>query len=254
MSSNSIIFTILKTNVANKQTEIDSNGYYKVTLGAFNTFNSSGSFYLADGVRDLIENKSSILHKRLTKGYLNGEMGHPAFVPGMTRDQFFTRNLYIDQSNVSHHIKEIILTPTNIDSGMPGKGNVLRVDGWIKPAGPHGELLKQALDNPDQNVAFSIRSFTEDSISNGRTIKKLLNIITWDWVLEPGIKLANQWDTISLESNEILRLDIDELVKNGQFMDNVGISNESEDIKSILEETISNKRMSNNCNDLLLKW
>ena len=255
MSANSIVFSILKTNSSNKTAEIDANGYYKVTLGAFNTFNSSGDFYLADGVRDLIENQSSIFHKRLTKGYLNGEMGHPQFVPGMSREQYFNRNLRIEQSNISHHIKEVIITPTNIDSGMPGKGTVLRVDGWVKPSGPHGELLKKALDNPDQNVAFSIRSFTEDTFVGGKVIKKLLNIVTWDWVLQPGIASANQWDTVSLESNEIFTFNLDDFIKEGNVdLIKMGIGHEDEEVREIVKETIVNKRLSSNCNEPLLRW
>lgn len=253
-ANNSIIFSILRAPSSNKQPEVDANGYYKVALGAFNTFNSAGDFYLADGVRDLIENQSSLLHKRLVKGYLNGEMGHPQYQIGMSKESYFTRNLRIEQSNISHHIKEIMLTPTNKDSGMPGKGNVIKVEGWVKPAGPHGHLLKEALDNPDQNVAFSIRSFTEDTMIGGRNIKKLLNIVTWDWVLQPGIDLANQWDNASMESYELLRVDLNELIKTSKDLDKLGLGHEENDVKEFLTETFNIKNNNSNCNSRLLRW
>lgn len=254
MSSNTITFSILKVNGGNKKPVVDENGYYRVTLGAFNSFNSRGDFYLTDGVRDLIENKSSALYKRLEKGYLNGEMGHPEQTPGMSMNDYFIRNLRIEMSNISHHIKEIMLTPTNVDSGMPGKGTVLKVEGWVKPSGPHGELLKQALDNPDQNVAFSVRSFTEDTRVGNIIVKKVLNIVTWDWVLQPGISQANQWDSVSFESHDLFSCDYKELFKMVDNMKELGLSHEASDIKDMLLETIDNKSTAVNCNDRLLKW
>lgn len=254
MSSNSITFSILKVNGANKKPVVDENGYYRVTLGAFNSFNSRGEFYLADGVRDLVENKSSLLYKRLEKGYLNGEMGHPVRQPGMSMEDYFNRNLRLEMSNISHHIKEIIFTPTDVNSGMPGKGTVLKVEGWVKPSGPHGELLKQALDNPDQNVAFSIRSFTEDTRVGSNVFKKVLNIVTWDWVIQPGISQANQWDSISLESYDLFSYDINDIVKKVNNLQNLGLSHEDSDIRELLLETVDKKSISVNCNDRLLKW
>ena len=111
--SNEIIFTTIKSNSNNKKLEQDENGYYKVNLGGLNTFNSAGEFYLVDGVKELLTTKSSSLARRLKSGYLKSEMDHPQFKPGMTKAQFYSRNMKIDIANTACHIRDIILTPTN---------------------------------------------------------------------------------------------------------------------------------------------
>ncbi len=257
--SNKIIFSAIKTNADNKKLEQDDKGYYKVILGAINAFNTSGDFYLADGVKDLIEDQSHSLSRRIKSGYLKGEVGHPVYEVGMSKAQFFARNLRIDLPNVSHHIRELILTPTNEPSGFPGKGNTILVEGWVKPSGPKGDALKKALDDPDQNVAFSIRSFTQDEVVNGVNTKKLLQIVTWDWVLEPGINTANKWDTlkkstVSIESMDLEYIDIDFLAKGNDINECLNCSLESKDDLEFTNELISNYNKNNKMSNILTHW
>lgn len=255
MSSTSIVFSTIKAHANNKKLDKDPNGYYRVILGALNAYNSSGDFYLADGIKDLIENDSSILSRRLKKGYLNGEMGHPNWVPGMTHDQFISRNLRIEMSNISHHIRELILTPTNKNAGLPGKDNIIKIEAWVKPSGEKGSFLQQAIDNPEQNTAFSIRCLTCDQMINGVKIKKLATIITWDWVVEPGISTANTWDAISIESKDISVFDIDNFKNKQEIMRNLNVSVEdAESIAVSVEETYNSFKKIENCNNLLLNW
>ena len=162
-----------------KEIQKDADGYYKVRLGAFNVFNAKNAFYIGEGVKDLINNPNSIFYRRLKKGYLCGEMGHPSMKPGMSIQQFIYRTSIIDQENIAFHIKVII------------------VEGWIKPSGPKGKYLQEALDNPDRNVAFSVRSVSKDKIVNGVIIKQTTSIATWDWVVEPGISNANTFDMLN---------------------------------------------------------
>lgn len=176
----------------------DKDGYYLVRLGAFNVFNSQGAFYIAKGVRDLIENENSIFHRRLKKGYLVGEMGHPRMKPGMSVQEFMQRNGRMEPDNVAFHVKDIVITQTGetVES-MGNYGDILLVEGWIKPSGPKGPFLKEALDNPHQNVAFSVRSISTDTMVNGIKIKETKAILGWDWVDEPGINNANKFDSIN---------------------------------------------------------
>lgn len=257
MSATSIVFSSVKSVANNKKLQQDANGYYKVIVGAINAFNSSGAFYLADGVKELIESDSSILARRLKSNYLYGEKGHPSYIPGMTNEQFISRNLRIEMNNVSHHIKEIILTPTNITSGLQGKGNVIKIEAWIKPSGEQGPLLQKALDNPDENVAFSIRSLTCDQMVNGTMIKKLVTIVTWDWVIEPGISIANKYDSIALEAytKDERRFDIDELRTNKDIITKLNVSAEdAESIRASIDQAIKSFKKIQNSNDLLLRW
>lgn len=247
-SPSSIVFSVVKTHNVNKTLEKDDHGYYKVCLGALNTINSAGAYYVADGVKELVGNPSSLVCRRLRQGYLNGEMGHPQFQPGMTKTDFILRNMKIDQSNISHHIKEIEFIPDS-------KGSMIRIMGWVKPAGPHGELLKQALDNPDQNVAFSIRSFTDDTMQAGRVTKKIREIITWDWVVEPGIKVANSWDTMSMESLDLFHITMQDIRAAEKELDLLpAVSNEADDIKSSLSQLGNIVKLQHNSNDLFNRW
>lgn len=244
----SIVFSIVKSHNDNKVLEKDDHGYYKVCLGGLNTYNSAGAYYIADGVKELVSNPGSLVYRRLKSGYLNGEMGHPPFLPGMSKSDFILRNMKIDQSNISHHIKELEFVPDN-------KGSLIRIMGWVKPSGPHGELLRQALDNPDQNVAFSIRSFTDDTIQGGRTIKQIREIITWDWVVEPGIKEANSWDTLAMESIESLQITLADIKKiEKDVAVSTFMSNEANDIMSTISRIGNIVKLNSNSNDLFNRW
>lgn len=241
--SASITFSAIRTSAKNTNVKVDENGYYFVTLGAFNVFNGAGDFYLDEGAKDLIENKSHLLARRLANGYLKGEAGHPQWAPGMTKAQFYARNLKIDLANSSHHIKDITLRETGEKSGVNGTGKVVVVEAWVKPTDNDlGRQLKADLDDPEINVAFSIRSFTKDQKISGINFKKLLNIITWDWVLEPGIKRANKWDTVattvSAESMVEFTMDVDELKAEINTNQVVQVSLESADEAAVNAEIL----------------
>lgn len=234
-----IVFSAIKFHNPEKVLEKDKDGYYKVILGGFNTFNQSGAFYLADNVKEIVTDKTSILARRIESGFLKGEAGHPDLTPGMSKKDFLLRNMQLDLTRISHNIKEVVLIPTNTPSGLSGKGNMIRVEGLVKPAGPYGDSLLKDLEDPSVNVAFSIRCFTMDTVIGGVTIKEVKQIVTWDWVVEPGIKLANKWDKLSLESRDICSFSLNELLTTGALPSEVIASMEAADIKSITDELIS---------------
>ena len=84
---------------------------------------------------------------------------------------------------------------------------IIAVVGKIRPSGPNAKALQDMLDNPEENVCFSVRSFTEDSIANGRITKLVKHIVCWDLVTEPGIKYATKYNTPSLESYNLKKSD-----------------------------------------------
>lgn len=257
-SANSqIMFTALKIPVDRKLLEKDENGYYKVTLGAFNCFNSANEFYVLKGIEELFKESSSLM-RRIQNGYLRGEVGHPQFIPGMTTAQYYARNLRIDIENVSHTIKTVALRPTTIPSGLPGKGNHVAVDGWVKPSGVKGDGLQKELDDPDANVAFSIRCFTQNVDVGGVTEKEVMQIITWDWVLEPGIKAANKFDrlndkAITVESIDILSFSAEEFMSTGRFPTDLYLGLESADERALVDE-LRTKIQANSSMDFLSRW
>lgn len=260
MSNSIISFSSVKTHADNKELKQDADGYYYVTLGALNCFNSSGSFYLKDGIEDLVKNQSYNLARRLEKSQLYGEMQHPVYQPGMSKSDFFIRNLKIDMDHISHHIKSIEFKEIDTPSGVPGKGKVLKVMGWVKPAGEKGNLLKEALENKEQNVAFSIRCLTDDRVVNGTEFRKIVQIITWDWVVEPGISVATTWNTLAteerliLESEDDLRLGIDDLQLSSDLIRQTGLKVESIEQSKLIKEITDRIGHLSNPNDFLNKW
>lgn len=255
MADNQIVFSYVKTGAENKELQQDGKGYYLVNIGAFNSYNQSGAFYLMDGVKDLVENKSSSLYRRLNGSFLKGEAGHPNYEPGMSTLEFYERNMRLEQTRVSHHFRDIIFKETKTPSGRGG--NVVLVQAWVKPDGPMGDALKKDLDDPEINVAFSIRCFTKDRTVGGTTIKQVIQIITWDWVVEPGIKLANKFDTVLgteslVDSKEFSPVSMEEL---NSLKGRHSISTEDNTNEIITEMDINSKRyMSKFSNNILNKW
>lgn len=174
----------------------DEKGYREVVVGALNVFNSAGQYYTFEHAKGLFEN-SSQLQRRVTKGNLFTELGHPKKLPGMTDDDFTRRILQIDEGNICGHIRSVDLDFNRVkdEHGKP----VIAMLAWVGPSGPHGLALERSFDNPDENVCFSIRAFTDDYRHGGIVHRHLKTIVTWDKVTEPGISVANKWMAPSLE-------------------------------------------------------
>jgi hypothetical protein len=179
----------------------DEDGYYKLVVGGLNVFNSAKQYYVLEGAKQLFE-QSSVFMRRVQNGAVKCEVGHPKRVSGMSEDDYFTRIMTIEETNVCAHIAEVWLDFKYADLNNISNGTDPVVAIWakLKPVGPHGATLKAALDNPLENVFFSIRSFTQDFPHRGTTYRVLRNIVTFDWVGEAGIKSATKWDAPNLES------------------------------------------------------
>ena len=169
----------------------DADGYYEIVLGGLNVVNSAGALYTIEGAKALMD-KSNLLNKRLQAQRLRSEYGHPKRLPNQSEDDFFSRIMCIEEKNVCSHIREFRL------EDRKGTDEILII-GWVKPSGPFAPALEESLNNPNENVCYSIRSFTDDH-QHGYTRKKVLKtVVTWDYVNDPGIHFANKLDTPSLE-------------------------------------------------------
>lgn len=198
---------LVGTNKAGKLKK-DERGYYEVVLGALEFGNSINAVYTESSAQRLFRESSSFMRK-ISRGYMRGEYGHPKMERGMSHRDWITRILTVDEGNISHHIREVSIDKARVnDRGVP----VIAIMGWLTPCGVHGDALQKSLDNPDENVAFSIRSLTEDRLVGGRIHKDLHEVVTWDFVNEPGLSVANKYQSPSLESfNQDLTLDLDVL-------------------------------------------
>jgi len=199
---NSIVFECTAMRGLNKKGIIpaDEHGYRTVVLGALNVFSRKGEYYALEGAQDLFQN-SSIFMRKVNGEALRGELGHPVPMPGMTEEQFSVRIRQVVESRVCLHIRKVWLDHTNVkdDQGR----TVIAIMGELAPSGELGHVLEKAFNNPYENVAFSIRCFSDVDRSYGGAItRKMREIVTWDYVSEPGIKVADKYYSPAMESNQ----------------------------------------------------
>ena len=175
----------------------DADGYYELVIGGLGTLNSAGAYY------DLVESSkifadSSSFIRRVNDGVLCAELDHPKQESNWSLRQFMARLMEIRQDRICAHFKKIWLDDTKIkdEQGKP----FCAIIALVKPYGPYKQMLEDALRNNAQNVCFSIRSFTEDANIGGRVVKKIREAVTFDCVLEPGIRKAKKWYSPALEA------------------------------------------------------
>lgn len=229
----------------------DKDGYYTVTLGALNAFNGSGHRYTAERETIDLYERSSALQRRIKRGALYAEYMHPSMKPGMKPEDFYRRVFEIDGDRVCAHISEIWL---DFDFGKNNPNiaspDTIAVRGKIKPWGPFGYIVKEALENSKGNFAFSVRGLTDDVMSpSGILMRALRFIVTYDFVLEPGIAYADRHTSPSLESHPGLEDLIDEIVDPSLLtsalnssLDNIALESSVKEVYREVLEVIDNKK------------
>lgn len=208
----------------------DENGYYPVVLGALDVFNHSGDFWPAATSKEIFKESSSFM-RRISRAALRSEYGHPKREPGQSISEYSDRLMRIYELNVCCHISKVWLETSRVKD-QSGKV-IIAIMGLVRPSGPLGPTLEAQFQNPHENVCFSIRAVTNDYMVRGRNEKNIREIVTWDYVNEPGIAAANKYSAPSLESLEESSVPLELLaqhVKNQQTL-GLGISMEdSEDM------------------------
>lgn len=182
----------------------DDRGYRKVILGAFNIPNTSGIMYPFLPQVEALFKPGSRFYNTLAGRKLKGECGHPSPL-GMTLQQYLVRLQKIEPTREAVHILEIELCETKTDKGVP----VILVYGWVRPSGPYGPSLEKQLENPEENVMFSLRSLTDPVVMGGRMCKVVWCMVTYDVVTDQGIPYADKDHTLQLTNTEMnVRLSI----------------------------------------------
>lgn len=175
----------------------DAQGYYRQPIGGLNIFNAAGEYYPYEPARQLFSSSGPLM-RRISTGCLKSEYGHPKRLPGQNDDQFANRILTIDEKGVCAHIRKFELDFDNFkdDIGKP----IVAIVAEIKPAGPYMAALEASFKNPDEDVCFSIRAFTEDAWVRSVKHRTLVEVVTWDYVNEPGIGISRKYRASALES------------------------------------------------------
>lgn len=211
------------------------NGYYEIILGAFGAFGNGGWLYDEATAIQYMRTNPEFL-KLIAEKQLRSEWGHPVRTPGMTDAAWFERVCTILETNWSSHIRKVHLSA---DTVKDAKGrSVIAVIGEVTPCGPHSAAFQRSLENPDEDVNYSIRSFAKRNFNTGR--KHISKIITWDSVWTPGIKEASKFNTPSMESGLNVANALDAVedslytefhldnIRSSIGLDNSGISMESQ--------------------------
>lgn len=227
MFNNNVTFTCTRLNGTNKVGELKKNerGYFTVVIGALNMFNSAGMYYRADAAKHFFEESNSFM-RRVKRGALRGEYGHPRRDAGMSMQAYYARLLQIHEDKVCVHFASVWLDFDNYkdDQGRP----IVAILAEITPNGPLGYVLEKQLLNPAENVCFSIRSFTDDKMERGVINRYIQQIVTFDYVNEPGMAVAEKYNSPALEGLE------DTVFTRGQveagsahLLETAGVGNES---------------------------
>lgn len=214
---------LMGTNKTGKLTP-DTDGYYTLVLGALNVFNSGGAYYPLGPAKAVFESSSGLM-RRIEAGNCKGECGHPKQQPGQSVRDYLGRLMRIEETLVCCHFKEVWLEEGSVKdkSGRP----VVAVIAKVRPTGPLGPALKAALENPHENVCFSVRSLTNDTMVGGVLHKNIKTIVCWDWVTEPGIAVATKYNSPSLESMTETTFTADHLSAVQAVQEEEGIGTES---------------------------
>jgi hypothetical protein len=200
----------------------DDNGYYKVTLGAFNTFNASGIYYNVPDINKIL-GPGSMVHRRIDKGVLFAELDHPDLSPyNGDRLKISQRVIKLDPSRKIAHIKKIEVETLPPETGF--KNPIYKIYGWVRPEGPYKDILQEALENEDENVYFSVRSLVKERKVGSIRVRDVILVSTWDYVVEGGIHMAHQWNAAAGIESMDLAVDIDdkiteELINGYEYMD-----------------------------------
>lgn len=166
--------------------------------------------------------ESPYIQERLRRKAWYGEAGHPL-------DSNIQRQLYIDQTRISHIISNAWF------EGSILKGNVMM---------GHTQVSKdmQSLVRCGSEVAFSMRGFGPVSEKRGDLveIKAPLNILTYDWVIHPSHPAAYMTGIIQESTLDLFRNDgkiIDDIfepITESQYMD--FITEQSKNVQSMAEQ------------------
>lgn len=171
------------------------NDYFEIILGAFGAFGNGGWLYDTATAMAYIQRNPQFIDM-MQKGRCRSEWGHPRRLPGMTDQEWFIRINEIMESNTSSHIRRI---STSMDTVVDEKGRkVVAIIGEVRASGPKADEFRRQLENPYEDVNYSIRCFAAKNFTSMR--KHINRIITWDNVFEPGIGVATKYNTPSMES------------------------------------------------------
>jgi hypothetical protein len=170
-----------------KAIQPDVEGYYRgIPLMVLGAVSRNNMFYEPTSVVNAMTNPKSRFYRAITGGGLEGEWGHPSLV-GLDDDSMLRRLADVDLRYVSHQFGRIYTETSS-------NGNFTLLRGDVKAAGPYGKFLTESFADANRDTCFSLRSLTSHPVkrADGVGVKKVLNLITYDYVSVPGYEEASK--------------------------------------------------------------
>ena len=166
-----------------KSLKPDKHGiYHNIPLMVLGKVSRNNKEYEVSSMVDAMTNQYSPFVRRLKAGQLTGEWGHPM----IWEDKDLPRVMMIDSKNESHTIHRVWTGPST-------EQGYTVVYGDIQCSGPYGPYLKDRLEDPLKNAAFSLRSLVAKIGQDGPVIKQRVNaLVTIDAVDCPGYAEASK--------------------------------------------------------------
>ena len=198
--SNTVEYSCQVLNGTNKAGVIKqrSDGTYPMSVGALNMTNNKGEYYEYSYAKKFFDEASDLV-RMAKKNVLIGEYGHPEQKPGESDASFIQRLLRLDEKSECVHHNRIYL---DFDNHKDGAGRpIIGIMSDLFPSGPYGDSLQKKLEDGRQEVCFSIRCFSLPRKINGRVIKEMKHVVTFDYVNEPGIATATKYHSPTMESH-----------------------------------------------------
>jgi hypothetical protein len=179
-----VYFTITTTQIEDNRTlksaTKDKDGYYTgVPVATLGVASRNKTAYDTKSFLDQIMGEDTSMNRRLKEGTLFSEYGHP-FVD-LNSPQGMARLLHLEPKQKSNHIRSISVKRVE-DLGL----DLVLMD--TKPSGPYGQYFDEAMQDPTQNVAFSLRGISKATFdrSTGITNRSLISLVTFDTAVASG--------------------------------------------------------------------
>lgn len=206
--SERLIFTNTRLTLSGKKGVLkpDSEGYYEFPIGGFNCQNSAGEVYTNDNI-DTIFSDSSAFMRKVNSGKLFGEWGHPMPAPGESSDHYMSRASSINDKETCVFFKDIWNDKTAGKHFTQYKGidaSSIITFARLKPHGALWESLQRAIDDPNVNIAFSVRNLGRDRVYRGKCYVSVEEIITYDAVTEQGVASSEKHGSLKLEHSRVV--------------------------------------------------
>lgn len=182
----------------------DQDGFYtNVPVAVLGTVTRNRTSYDTEAFMGQLKGPDTSIYRRITEGTLFSEWGHP-FVD-LNSELGMARLLNLDPQKESNRIRSISVQHVD-DLNL----DLVTMDAC--PSGPYGKYFEELMENPNTNIAFSLRGLSQAFFDKASKVthKRLINLVTFDsgvasgGFLEASKRYMAAKEDLAFESCEII--------------------------------------------------